>query len=54
MVNFCFLWINEKICFPFQETTMLTISFFENWDLEWYSRSDINSNDKLILVLFLS
>jgi len=22
-----------------------SISFFENWDLDWYSRSDINSND---------
>jgi len=28
---------------------MLTISFFENWDVEWYSRSDVNSDDKLIL-----
>jgi len=39
---------------------MLTISFFENWDVEWYSRSDVNSDDKLILrvclfhLLFLS
>ena len=32
---------------------MLTISFFENWDVEWYSRSDVNSDDKLILRLCL-
>jgi len=29
---------------------MLTISFFENWDLEWYSRSgEMSFFDKLIL-----
>ena len=43
----------QKICFPFQETLILTISFCENWDLEWYSRSDVNSNDKLISVACL-
>jgi len=26
---------------------MLTISFFENWDLKWYSHCDVNCNDKL-------
>ena len=27
---------------------MLTINFFKNWDLEWYSRSEVKNNDKLI------
>ena len=28
---------------------MLTIMFFENWNLEWYRHSNVNSNDRLIL-----
>ena len=36
--------------FPLQETLTLTINFFENLDLEWYSRSgEISLFDKLVL-----
>jgi len=38
--------------FPLQETPTLTINFFENRNIEWYSQSDeisLFDNDKLIL-----
>jgi len=39
-----------KLVFLFQETPTLTISFFEQQDLEWYSRSgEMSLFDKLIL-----
>jgi len=39
--------------FPLQETPTLTVNFFVNWNLEWYSRSDVNNNDKSILQVCL-
>ena len=42
--------IKKTSIFPLQETPTLTISFFENRGLEWYSRSGIMSLfGKLIL-----
>ena len=39
-----------KLVFLFQETPTLTTSFFEQQDLEWYSRSgEMSLFDKLIL-----
>jgi len=47
VVNFCFLRINEKyISSSTPRNSDVTISFFENRDLEWYSRSDEMSLSK--------
>jgi len=46
--------MKKILVFLFQETPTLTFSFFENRDLEWYSRSgEISLFDKLILGLCL-
>ena len=47
------VWLSNLLissCFPFQEIPALTV-FFESSDLKSYSRSDINNNDKSILLL---
>jgi len=42
--------MKKILVFRFQETLTLTISFFEKWVLEWYSRSgEMSLFDKLIL-----
>ena len=47
VVNICFLRINEKyISSSTPRNSDVTISFFENRDLEWYSRSDEMSLSK--------
>jgi len=46
--------MKKTLFFPLQETPTLTIGFFENRDLEWYSRSaEIPLFDKLILRVYL-
>ena len=30
---------------------MLTTSFFENWDLGWYSHSDVNSSEECACII---
>jgi len=47
--------VTKTSVFPLQETLTLTVSFFENWDLEWYSRSgEMSLFDWLILGVCLS
>jgi len=55
LVNFCFLRINEKyISSSTPRNSDVTISFFENLDLEWYSRSgEISLFNQLILGMCL-
>jgi len=46
--------MKKTLTFPRLESPTLTVSFFENRDLEWYSRTgEMSLFDKLILAVCL-